>query len=384
MHAYTFIFSDKPEHWLKRHGLFWLFWVLFFTLVYGSKPVGAGIPFSDVITVSYSLAFLGAVIYMPCHMLFSYAVIYGLMPRFLFTGRYWTFFAGLALAVLLEASLSHLATVLGVNPVRRYLGIAYPESSFYFGLMAGLRGGLSIGGFAIAIKLMKFFYLKQQANQQLEREKLKAELQLLKAQVHPHFLFNTLNNLYAHTLTRSDQAPEIVLKLSELLRYMLYECNTPRVSLTKELKFLHSYLELEKLRYGERLDIALNIGGDTADKLIAPLLLIPFVENSFKHGASQQLDQAWVSLDLMVKDNTLKFRLINGKTALETPYNPENDRSGRIGLQNVRKRLALIYPGKHELKVLDEGETFAVILTLELEAMPETAAEPPVAELMQV
>lgn len=252
--------------------------------------------------------------------------------------------------------------------MRQYLGLPAPSVSFYFSLLAGLRGGLTVGGFAVAIKLMKYWYQKNRDNQLLIQQNLQAELALLKSQVHPHFLFNTLNNLYALTLTNSPKSPEVVLKLSSLLTYMLYDCNPAKVLLAKEVDLLRDYIVLEKLRYEERLDISVSISGEVQGKLIAPLLLLPFLENSFKHGVSEQLDQAWISLDVSVRANTLKFKLINSKPLSESPKpNPEG-----IGLQNVRKRLELIYPNQYELLLLNEEETFMVVLTLQLEVLPLT------------
>jgi LytS/YehU family sensor histidine kinase len=240
--------------------------------------------------------------------------------------------------------------------------------------MSGLRGGLQTGGFAAMITLVKHFYRKDQANQQLIQEKLTAELQLLKAQVHPHFLFNTLNNLYSLTLLKSDHAPEVVLKLSALLRYMLYECNAPLVPLHREIRMMQDYVELEKLRYGDRLDLALNVQGNPGGKAVAPLLLLPFLENAFKHGASEQLDQAWIALDLTVKGNLLKMKLINGVSEATEPTGPGTGAHG-IGLQNVRKRLDLLYPGRYELKSLREAETFMVTLSLSLETAEKETGE---------
>ncbi|WP_332369013.1 histidine kinase [Spirosoma telluris] len=180
-------------------------------------------------------------------------------------------------------------------------------------MMAGMRGATTIGGFAAAIKLVKIWYLKQQAYEQIDKEKLQAELQLLKSQVHPHFLFNTLNNLYALTLHKSDHSPAVVLKLSELLSYMLYECNASEVPLQKEIAFMRNYIGLEQLRYGDRLDMSVTISGDYPTKLIAPLLLVPFLENAFKHGTSEQLEQAWMHIDLSVQGNQLKFKVINSR-----------------------------------------------------------------------
>ena len=205
---------------------------------------------------------------------------------------------------------------------------------------------------------------------QTEKEKLTAELQLLKAQVHPHFLFNTLNNLYALTLRKSDGAPEMVLKLSGLLSYMLYECNATEVPLEKEIRMLENYVDLEKLRYGSRLDVSLNFTGDIRGKTITPLLLIPFVENAFKHGSSEQLEQAWISLDLAVEGNRMSFKLVNSKDANESP----GGGAGGIGLVNVRKRLELIHANNYELKITPQEETFLVYLSLELGSGPLAGA----------
>jgi LytS/YehU family sensor histidine kinase len=285
---------------------------------------------------------------------------------------------------LLSSVVSYIISQEAIIPLRKCVGLTTPQSSFYFGLMAGLRGGIQTGGFAATIKLLKYFYFKQRDNQQLLQEKLTAELQLLKSQVHPHFLFNTLNNLYSLTLTKSDQAPEIVVKLSGLLRYMLYECNTPKVPLMKEISMLNSYIELEKLRYGAHLDISVSIRGDLEHKQIAPLLLLPFIENSFKHGASELLDQAWISLDIFVKEDTLRFKLINSKPENTLPLNNEINHSAGIGLTNVKKRLALIYPGLHELKVTTEEDTFIVNLSLTLEAEDTLVRTPEKIRLPQI
>ncbi|WP_245652269.1 sensor histidine kinase [Rufibacter tibetensis] len=323
----------------------------------------------------YKLSLLEALAFLPTHLLLSYTFMYLLIPRFLLKGRYSEFLLGLAATIFIASSLSFFISDTLVVMIRDYFRVTKPSSSFYFGLMAGLRGGLSIAGFVGAIKLAKHWYNKNQLSIQLEGEKLKAELQLLKAQVHPHFLFNTLNNLYSLTLVHSAIAPEVVLKLSGLLQYMLYECNVTKVPLSKEIGMLQDYLELERLRYGERLDLSVNIEGNLEGKLIAPLLLLPFLENSFKHGASEQLDQAWVSLDIMVRGHTLKFKIMNAVPEADPPG--EHQVTHGIGLANVRKRLELLYPATHELNIWRESETFLVTLTLQLEEsdMEKASAE---------
>ncbi len=365
-----FVFANDPKHRLGRHLAFWAVWWLFFTLIYGSRPIGAGSPSWLSYKTSYGFAAMEAFLFLPGHIMFSYVIIYVLIPWFLLRGKYIWFCVGMLVLIPANTLFAYQLTTWVVNPIRVAMNLPTPHDNFYYGLMSGLRGGLQTGGFAAMITLAKHFYRKDQANQQLFREKLTAELQLLKAQVHPHFLFNTLNNLYSLTLLKSDHAPEVVLKLSALLRYMLYECNAPQVPLDKEVRMMQDYVELEKLRYGSRLDLALNVRGDLAGMGIAPLLLLPFLENAFKHGASEQLDQAWIALDLNIKGSTLKMKLINGISETNPPAPAEADFHG-IGLQNVRKRLELLYPGRHELKIIRESETFMVMLSISLEGRPQ-------------
>ena len=165
----------------------------------------------------------------------------------------------------------------------------------------------TVVGFALAIKLLKNWYLKQKEAAQVAREKINAELQLLKAQVHPHFLFNTLNNIYSFIINDSPAATEAIKKLSTLLRYIIYECNQPLVKLEKELRMIRDYIDLEKIRYGESFNMSLQIQGNAINKMICPLLLIPFLENSFKHGASQMLTHPWVNLDIVIEEQDLLF-----------------------------------------------------------------------------
>ncbi|MBI1781892.1 MAG: histidine kinase [Sphingobacteriales bacterium] len=215
----------------------------------------------------------------------------------------------------------------------------------------------------LSLKTFKRWHLKQKENEMLVRENANAELQLLKAQVHPHFLFNTLNNIYSFTLSKSAQAEELVEKLSDMLRYMITDCNVELVPLEKEIKMLGDYIGLEKVRYGDRLDLWVDINNTKNNLLIAPLVMIPFVENSFKHGTSMMRGKQWIQLSIKTEDNVLDFTLINSKP----PAPVQNKNKTGIGLMNVKKRLALLYPGKHELTVTSNESIFSVRLTLQLQ-----------------
>lgn len=213
-------------------------------------------------------------------------------------------------------------------------------------------------------KVMNDWLIQQRDKKELESQTLQSELKFLKSQINPHFLFNTLNSLYALTLKKSDLAPEIVLKLSEMMRYMLYECNEKEVPLQKEINYMQNYLELEKLRHGAKMLINLKVNGEVSDQKISPLILIPFIENSFKHGINNQITQGFVNLELNIFDNDLQMILENSKS----PSLPKigDKRSGGIGLVNVRRRMAILYPDHHHLEIKESPNTYKIELNLNL------------------
>jgi LytS/YehU family sensor histidine kinase len=228
----------------------------------------------------------------------------------------------------------------------------------------------TVVGFALAIKLLKNWYLKQKEATEIAREKINAELQLLKAQVHPHFLFNTLNNIYSFIINDSPTAPDALRKLSALLHYIIYECDQPLVKMEKELKMVRDYIDLEKIRYGESFNKTMTVKGTADNKMISPLLLIPFLENSFKHGASQMLTHPWISLDVDIQEHALLFHLSNSKPGTIA----ENGLAKGLGLDNVRKRLAILYPDTHSLNIHEDMMSFHVELIVPLLVSNETPA----------
>jgi two-component system, LytTR family, sensor kinase len=331
---------------ILQHILFWVSHVVFYATLYGS--------FEE----NYGQTFLEKLIYLPVDMVFTYFTMYFLLPKFLLPGRYTEFF----LWFLTSSFIAGIA--------QRYVAYAihyplyYPQylsdPFFYFPKIVKMFVSIYPVTFtAVAIKLLKYWYANQQAQQVLVQEKLQAELKFLKTQIHPHFLFNTLNNLYALTLKKSDRAPEMVLKLSELINYMLYECKSDIVPLTKEIKFIRNYIDIEKMRYGEKVDIDIRITGDANNKQIAPLILLPFVENAFKHGASENLLQSWVKVSVDAHPDHILIKVENSKAG-------ENGKNGSegIGIQNVKRRLDLLYNGQHELKIINGEETHLVVLSI--------------------
>jgi LytS/YehU family sensor histidine kinase len=215
------------------------------------------------------------------------------------------------------------------------------------------------------VRLLHIYYNEKFETTELAKEKFEAELKFLKNQVQPHFLFNTLNTLYGLILKKEDKAGEVVLKLSELMRYLLYETSVQRVELEKELHHIKNYIELEKIRYGNRVDVGYNIFGETSGRFISPMLLLHFVENSFKHGVSKSIDKAWITVDFTVSDNKYLLRIENSKPAI-TGYLKSDvmEVFAGVGLQNVRRRLDIIYKEDYNLEIINKNDTYTIILEI--------------------
>jgi sensor histidine kinase YesM len=205
------------------------------------------------------------------------------------------------------------------------------------------------------------FNRKQQRLIKLEEEKKSMELKILKNQLNPHFLFNTLNNLYTLTLKKDDKAPEVIAKLSEILDFVLYRCNEDYVSIEKEIALIENYIALEKLRYSEnRLDISFTKNIEVSNK-ISPLIILTFIENAFKHGVINETEKATIRLNLESKPQQIIFSIENTKPQNETAK--RSDKS-QIGLENVRKQLTLLYFKKHSLEIIEDQKKFFIKLKL--------------------
>jgi two-component system, LytTR family, sensor kinase len=198
----------------------------------------------------------------------------------------------------------------------------------------------------------------EKKNEQIERDKLVTELSFLKTQINPHFLFNTLNNIYSLALIKSDATAGAVLKLSSIMRYVLNETKHDWVPLEKEIEFVNHFIDLQKVRLTDKMKINFTVTGNIEGKQIAPLILIPFIENAFKYGISTK-EPAEIIIDLKAEDNVISFYVKN------KIFTTEHDKNGHsIGLKNTRRRLELLYPEKHTLTVSDENRYFIVNLTL--------------------
>lgn len=219
-------------------------------------------------------------------------------------------------------------------------------------------GGLGLGARAI----IEFFNSKEK-QKELEKKNLQSELNLLRTQINPHFLFNTLNNIDA--LIRKDpaKASELLIKLSQEMRYMLYDSNTDKISLVSELEFIKDYLSLQKMRFKNPDFIKLDLSGDFRNVMLPPMLFIPFIENAFKHCQYQEQGEA-ISISLLANNGTLNFDISN---CFDPDFPSSDHKAGGIGLELVKRRLELLYSGKHTLNIHKSNRTFHVSLTIQLD-----------------
>lgn len=304
---------------------------------------------------------LSALAQLPAQLLFTYTVLYWLIPTYLLTQQYVQFSLLTLISLLLGGVLywegSYYLFLVPFEPAR--LAQEKPWDLSNIVLCAFYL--LCTSGLLIAFHMIRYGFRQQRLNQQLVITNQAVELKSLKDQINPHFLFNTLNNLYGLTSQNPEKAGEVVMRLSQLMHYMLYEGNLARVPLRKEIAYLENYLELERIRYGDGLHLSFIVTGPTERVALAPLLLLPFVENAFKHGLSRHLGDAWLQIQLTVSGSELVFKVENSKPESAAPAPATG-----LGLPNVAKRLALIYPGRHRLRQLDGGESFLTTLTIEL------------------
>ncbi|MBK8492040.1 MAG: histidine kinase [Saprospirales bacterium] len=330
-----------------------LFWALFLVAATSLDAYTSGVTFRQSLDNQYiNVIIYAGVVYMN---------IFYLIPNYLAQKRFLTYFGLFILIVLTVTPIKVVIYYFKFSHIPNAQEELVNQMNFYF-IPTFL---IATSSTLIKIVIDRVRHLREM--QELETQTMQSELRFLKSQINPHFLFNTLNNLYALTLKKSDLAPEIVLKLSEMMRYMLYECNEKQVLLSKEVNYLQNHLDLEALRQGSNVEVTFEVNGQISDQKIAPLMFIPFLENSFKHGLSHHISQGYIKIQLDVKDQTVRLFIENSKPE-SLPLPDHSRRSGGIGLVNVRRRLDLLYPGKYELRLNDAPRTYAIELTLNLDS----------------
>lgn len=334
-------FSISENRWFW-HLLYWVVSLMFLVFFLGYQTIGIRLTLWFILTLS------------PIVVLTTYFFTEYLMPRFLVKTRIFKF------------TLYSIYTVIGSI----YLELIMLVVIFIFGaglnikaanfnapfLVAGTYIPVVVG---IAVKLYRTWQKSEEVNLRLLQQKTEQELNLLKTQIHPHFLFNTLNNLYALIHEKSDKAGDVVLHLSDLLSFILYDCKADRIPLNNEIIQIENYISLEKLRYGERVEVKLLTTENIADILVLPLILLPLVENCFKHGVKPTLSKSSIFIEISRPDHYLLMQVKNSIPS----KNFKNDPGG-LGLENLRSRLQLAYDGDFELKMEKSSGYFKVSLKI--------------------
>ncbi len=337
-------FLNKPPVY---HTLFWILYFLFNVFRWGSY------------NQDYLTAFYNNLIEFPLHIGLAYLNIYYLIPKYL-PKRYFKY--------VLLVSAGILIAVAGRILLENFFAIS-PNNSltlkqYIFELLVG---EVYVQGFITAFKFLLDWGKNQKKMRQLERTNFKTELAFLRSQIQPHFFFNTLNNLYSLTLDKSDLAPETVLKLSELMSYVIYDGKQRKVHLSKEVSYIKNYLDLERLRYGNGLNANLRINGQVSDHKVPPLLLLPFIENSFKHGSGNGKKEVNIDIQLEISNQQVTFIVQNQKyEGLKAPApNPyQHVGYNGVGIENTKRRLRLIYGHNYQLNIKDEPELYTVTLKI--------------------
>ena len=337
----TTLFNNRWAY----HALFWIVYYLFLCLI-----------FYSAYEIREPVFYVQFIVFIPFSALLVYFNLYVLIPGLIYRKRYGYYIFSLTLALLVSALIDQL-----LKKMYAHFGsavFAYTADMSFKNIFTEAIGLLYPIGFSTGIKLSKDWIRNQQLMKEREKQYLETELNFLKTQIHPHFFFNTLNNLYSLTLKKSDLAPEVVLKLSGLMSYMLYESNAAKVSLAREITYLQNYLDLEKLRFGQRLTVLFEMEGQIEEVSIPPMILILFVENSFKHGVKNNVNHIQIDISLRMEGGYLFFQV----------KNPVGNRSPKenegIGLKNAKRRLDLLYGKNYQLDISEKDSQFFVFLKM--------------------
>lgn len=342
---------------IKRHRILLLhlsFWCVYFSFFFYQIrfPIrGQEVSFWDAFkNTSFEVLFMALVVYL------NY---FFFLPRFLKHKS--------LVRYVVEFSIPFAALVRAFILLKRYLIDGNTQKICYFYedkfTVNVVLSTLFIVIFVGMLKFAEGWFELEAKKKEIENEKLTSELRFLKAQINPHFLFNTLNNLYYLAFTNSPNTTEVIAKLSQMMRYMIYDSNHAKVPLMKEIEYMKNYISLEKLRLNEPIPINFEVTGNTNGVLIVPLIFISFLENAFKHGVSNNFSGAWITADILLEGTACIYTVANSK--LPQSLVNQEEQSG-IGLKNVKRRLELSYPDNFELEIEDNADEYRVRLKLNL------------------
>ncbi|MCD0468662.1 sensor histidine kinase [Flavobacterium sp. JAS] len=339
---------------LQYHIFFWLTYFLFNTFRWG-------IYFND-----YGYSLKTNLLGFPIHMTLCYLNILVFMPYLVYRKKYLLYIlavlSSIFIMVIIKFNLTYLLISHKVWPEGPQT-IDKLTLNYTIDMMIG---ELYVITFVTAIKITLDFLKEQKRVTDLEKSQLETELLFLKSQISPHFLFNTLNNIYSLSVEKSNKTPKVVLKLSELMRYMLYETKNKRQTLENEILCIENYLDLERIRNNDRLEINMSISGDIHDKEISPIILLTFIENAFKHGVNKNTGKVIINISFKVKDDFLHFTVSNPTPEI-TDHKDNFNKSSGIGIENVKKRLELGYNKKdYNLSFKNKKNIFVAKLVIKV------------------
>ncbi|GAA4274793.1 histidine kinase [Aquimarina gracilis] len=333
---------------ISRHVLYWMTWSTLYVLI----------NYFTVYNRTLWRCISHELVVLPIKMGCAYVIAYVLMPKFLYKKQYLKFI----ITTILTAG------IFGWMLLMLYYEMIYPtilgKTGYYTDHASSIYKSIEliyITSFVLGIKFFQNILQERKRNQDLLQQKIEAELKYLKNQVQPHFLFNTLNNIYGMVLSNDKKAGESIVKLSEILGYLLYESDVELISLISEIDNLENFIELERLRYDRKLDFKYQKLGLPCGAYISPLILLPFVENAFKHGPAKEEGKSTIDLRIEVSNSTLNFSIKN----TYNEFSIDSSVKSGIGMKNITKRLALIYPERHKL-IVKKGEMFEVDLEIRL------------------
>ena len=366
MNWFELVFSDNARLRYRRHVIFWLTWWIYFAGSYFFTQQG----FDQEWSVKWiTIILLKSFLLLLCHAFIVYTSINLLLPRSFKKGSWISFTVTLVSSIAIAVAWGYFCYAIlfpWLDNLFQISSAINKKVLLWNSITAGFISSLKVVVAAVGIKLLKRWYFKQKENERLEKEKIAVELQLLKAQIQPDVLFSSLDSIYSFAKNNPSKASELLLKLSDLLSYVLYECDQPEVPLQKELKMIKDYMALQKTRMNDQLEVSMIVKGNTDKKMIAPLLLLPFLENSISYCNHNKLEKTWINLEIKIEEDELFIKLVNGKSAeQEVPATPEEN-----GLANINKRLQLLYPGRSEMKIFAEPEVMMTYLKIKLEQKP--------------
>lgn len=359
MTTHSFVYSNNPRYRLLRHILFWLAWVLYFTLIYSQRGGSSFIGFPAYL--QYTV--LEMLITLTVDMFFCYSVIYILLPKMLIPGKYIVFFLFLGLFLLLDASLSSYLYTWLINPIRKLYGLPEFKYIALSDLLRGLNGVLMITGFAVSIKFFKLWNIKKQELYLLKSEKISRELKFIETHIQPSFLPLLLKKIQSYSFSGNTKVPEMLGKLQNILSYLMDECNQSTVLLSHEIESIQNFIQLERLTTStDRLSIQFEQYGTPGELRIVPYLLFPFVESNFRQVSDNITDKHWISLAIKIEGTRIILHAKNSK-----PVETSNLLNYETAtLQQMRKRLDLVYPGSYKMNIIIEENTFTIQLEMDL------------------